>query len=153
MSSLTLTNIQNQINLYGYSIVIIMGNVGNALIVIRFYKQCQNACSLYLLCSAIMNSVFLTLGSFTQLLPIYYGDAALYKFALCKINYYLQCATAQIAKTTLVFACIDRFLITSDRVRFRALSTTKRAKYFIFFTITFWLLMEIYKYGNPEDLY
>jgi hypothetical protein len=39
----------------------------------------------------------------------------------------------------LVLACIDRYLITSDRASFRAFSTLKRAKYFIFFTYIFWL--------------
>ena len=66
MSSLTLSNIQTQLNLYGYPILLVLGNIGNALIVIRFSQQRQNACSLYLLCSAIMNSLYLTLGSFTS---------------------------------------------------------------------------------------
>ena len=44
----------------------------------------------------------------------------------------------------LVLACIDRFLITSDRASFRAFSTPKRAKYLIFFSIIFWSLFVIH---------
>jgi hypothetical protein len=44
----------------------------------------------------------------------------------------------------IVFACIDRFLITSSRATFRAFSTTKRAKYFIFFSLIFWALSTIH---------
>ena len=51
-----------------------------------------------------------------------------FNLALCKITLYLQDVIAQVAKTMQVFASIDRFLITSDRVSFRALSTSKRAK-------------------------
>jgi hypothetical protein len=44
----------------------------------------------------------------------------------------------------IVFACIDRFLITSSRATFRAFSTPKRAKYFIFFSLIFWALSTIH---------
>jgi hypothetical protein len=40
----------------------------------------------------------------------------------------------------LLLACIDRYLITSDRASFRAFSTPRRAKYFILFTYIFWLI-------------
>jgi hypothetical protein len=43
----------------------------------------------------------------------------------------------------LILACIDRFLITSNRARFRAFSTPKRAKYLIFFSCIFWSLFLI----------
>jgi hypothetical protein len=44
----------------------------------------------------------------------------------------------------LILACIDRFLITSRRVSFRAFSTPKRANYLVFFTSIFWLLSAIH---------
>ena len=61
----------------------------------------------------------------------------IFQLALCKITLYLQDVITQVAKTMLVFADVDRFLITSDRVGFRALSTFKRAKYLISFAVIF----------------
>ena len=58
MSSLTLINIQNQFNFYGYSILVVVGNIGNTLIIIRFWQQRQHACTLYILCAAIGNVSF-----------------------------------------------------------------------------------------------
>jgi hypothetical protein len=49
-----------------------------------------------------------------------------------------------VAKTMLVLACIDRFLITNDRAILRALSTPKKAKYLICFSIIFWFLISIH---------
>jgi hypothetical protein len=42
------------------------------------------------------------------------------------------------------FACVDRFMITNERANFRAFSTLKRAKWFIFFSIIFWLIFDIH---------
>jgi hypothetical protein len=44
----------------------------------------------------------------------------------------------------IIAACIDRFLLTSSRARYRAFSKPKQAKWFIFFTIIFWSLFLIF---------
>ena len=144
MSSSTLTTIQTQLNLYGYSIFMILGNIGNVFIVIIFSRQRQNACAIYLISSAIVNSVYLTFNGFVQIFPFYYGDGTIRAIIFCKIYTYILNVLGQIAKTMVVLACIDRFLITSDRASFRAFSTPKRAKYLIFFSIIFWSLFAIH---------
>jgi hypothetical protein len=144
MSSISLTTIQTQLNLYGFSLFMILGNAGNAFIVILFSKQRQNACSIYLLSAAIVNILYLTFNGFTTIFPVNYGDETLLAFGLCKITPYIIGFLGQISKTMLVLACIDRFLITSDRAGFRAFSTPKRAKYLIFFSALFWPLLAIH---------
>jgi hypothetical protein len=144
MSSSTLTTIQNQFNLYGYSIFIILGNVGNLFIMKLFSRQLQSACSIYLFSLAIINDLYLTLNCLVQLFPFYYGDETMGKFALCKIRTYLSHVLGQISKTMLVLACIDRFLITNNRTNFRSFSTPKRAKYLIFCSIIFWFVISIH---------
>ena len=69
MSSSTLTTIQNQLNLYGYSIFMILGNIGNVFIVIIFSRQRQNACSIYLISSAVVNIVYLTFNGIVSIFP------------------------------------------------------------------------------------
>jgi hypothetical protein len=144
MSSSTLTTIQAQLNLYGFSIILILGNIGNIFIVILFSRQRRHACSIYLISAAIMNDIYLTFNSFIEIFPFYYADETIGKFALCKIRYYLPSIIAQGARTMLILACIDRFLITDDRASFRAFSTPKRAKWFIFLAIIFWSLLGIH---------
>jgi hypothetical protein len=144
MSSTNLQTIQAQLNLYGYSLLMILGNAGNAFIVIIFSKQRQNACSIYLLSSAIVNILYLTFTGFTSIFPFNYSNGTPLAFVLCKIYPYIINVLGQVAKTMLVLACIDRFLITNGRATFRAFSTPKRAKYLIFFSVMFWSLVPIF---------
>ncbi|CAF1194649.1 unnamed protein product [Adineta steineri] len=141
MSSPTLAIIQNQLNRYGNSIATILGDIGNIFIIIIFSQQHRNACSLYLVTAAICNNFYLTFSCIVQYFPFYYLDETVRAFILCKIRYYVPILIAQIAKTMMVFACIDRYMITSNRATFRALSTIKRAKYLIVFSVIFWLLV------------
>jgi hypothetical protein len=143
MSSTNPHTIQVQLNLYGYSLFMILGNAGNAFIVIIFSQQRQNACSIYLLSSAIVNILYLTFDGFTTIFPVNYADETPLAFVLCKIYPYILTVLGQVAKTMLVLACIDRFLITNDRATFRAFSTPKRAKYLIFFSVILWSLSAI----------
>ncbi len=140
MSTSILITIQNQISLYGYLIVMILGDIGNLFSVLIFSQYRRNACAIYLIALALINSVFLTYNCFTQVFPFYYGDETIRAFALCKLNQYLPNIFGQIGNTMIIAACIDRFLLTSDRASYRAFSTPKRAKWLIFFTIIFWPL-------------
>jgi hypothetical protein len=133
MSSSILTTIENQLTVYGYSICMILGNIGNVFIVIVFSQQRQGACAIYLICSAVMNIVYLTYDGIATIFMFYYPDRTILVIIFCKLYKYILYIFGQEAKTMLVLACIDRFLITSDRAGFRAFSTPKRAKYLLFF--------------------
>jgi hypothetical protein len=144
MSSSTLTTIENQLTVDGYSICMLLGNIGNVFIVIIFSRQRQSACAIYLICSAVMNIIYLTFDGIATIFMLYYPDRTTRVIIFCKIYKYLLYILGQEAKTMIILACIDRFLITSNRVNFRAFSTPKRAKYLIFFSTIFWSLSTIH---------
>jgi hypothetical protein len=121
----------------------ILGNIGNIFIVIIFSQQRQSACAIYLICAAVMNTVYLTFDGIASIFILYYPDRTTSVILFCKIYKYILYAVGQVPKTLLTLACIDRFLITSRRASFRAFSTPKRAKYFIFFSCIFWSLFTI----------
>ncbi|CAF1182333.1 unnamed protein product [Adineta steineri] len=141
MSSPTLTAIQTQINFYVNPAVAILGGIGNIFVIIIFSQQHRNACFLYLVTAAIFNTIYLGFNRILQYVPFYYLDETARAFFLCKLRFYAPTVLGQVAKTMIVFACIDRYMITSNRATFRALSTTQRAKYLIVFSIIFWLLI------------
>jgi hypothetical protein len=118
MASSILIAIQTQFTLYGYSISMILGNIGNVFIVILFGRQHQNACSIYLISSAIMNIVYLTSIGINQLFPYNYNDGTIRTIILCKIFTYLPNFLGQVAKTILILTCIDRYMITSTNATF-----------------------------------
>jgi hypothetical protein len=144
MSSSTLATIQTQLIVYGYSILMILGNIGNTFIIILFHRNRQNPCSIYLSSSALMNIVYLTMYFCEQVFPFNYTDGTIRALLVCKLYIYILIAFGQTAKTVLVLACIDRFLITNDRASLRAFSTPKKAKYLICFSIIFWFLFSIH---------
>jgi hypothetical protein len=144
MSSSTLTTIENVLTVYGYAITMILGNIGNLFIIIIFSRQRQSACAIYLIYSAVVNIVASTYSSIATILMFYYPDRTTLVISFCKLHKYILYILGQEPKTMLVFACIDRFLISSDRVSFRAFSTPKRAKYFICSSFIFWLLTTIH---------
>jgi len=144
MSSSTLTTINNQLTVYGYSISMILGNIGNVFIVMIFHRQRQSACAIYLICSAVMNIVYLTFDGIATIFMFYYPNETTRVIIFCKMYKYFLYIFGQEGKTMIVSACIDRFLITSSRVDFRAFSTPKRAKYLIFFSLIFWSLSTIH---------
>ena len=144
MASSTLTAIQNQFNLYGNAIFAVVGNIGNIFIIIIFRRQHTTACSIYLISSAVVNFIFLTVNGYFQIFPFNYSDGTNGSIIFCKISAYILNVLGQSSKTILIFACIDRFLITSDRASFRAFSTIKRAKYLILFSFIFWSLLTLH---------
>lgn len=139
MSVASLISIQNQLNYYGYLTVLVTGIIGNLLILPIFGRQRQNACSIYLLALALTNLLYLIVTYFFKFFSIHYNDGSTGAIIFCKIANYAPSYFGQVSKTILVWACIDRYLITSHRAKFRALTTPKRAKYFIFFTYLFWI--------------
>jgi len=143
MSSSTLTTIENGLTLYGNPIFLTLGNIGNVFIIIIFSGQRQSACAIYLTSSGVMNSLYLTFSGIASLVTYYYPEKTMGIMAFCKMYAFIVNIIGQIPKSMIIFACIDRFLITSDLPRFRAFSTPKRAKYFIFFSIIFWVLLAI----------
>jgi hypothetical protein len=139
MSSSTLVAIQTQLNLYSYPIFMILGSIGNAFILIIFSGHRQNACSIYLITSTIINILYLLASGFFEIFAVY-DDGTIRVLILCKISTYMPNVMGQVTKTMLVLACIDRYLITNNQALFRAFSTPKRAKYVIVFSIIFWLI-------------
>ncbi|CAF0790546.1 unnamed protein product [Adineta steineri] len=144
MSSTTLTTIQDQLILFGYPTWMILGNIGNIFIIMIFIRYRHNACSIYILNLAIMDNLYLTFLSLTQMIPFSYKNITIYALAYCKIRFYLTNIFGQVAKTMLVLSCIDRFMISSDRTSLRRFSTYKRAKFLIFFSVICWLLICIH---------
>jgi len=144
MSSPTLSTIQTQLNLYGYPILLILGIIGNVFIVILFSRQRRNPCAIYLMSSAIVNSVYILCFALVQIFPYNYGNGTMLESVVCKLFAYLLNDLGQIARTMIVLACLDRFLITNERATFRAFSTLKRAKWLILLSILFWLVFNIF---------
>jgi hypothetical protein len=130
--------------LYGNPICMILGNIGNLFIVIIFSRQRQSACAIYLIASAVVNTVYITFHCIAPIIIFYDPNSTTGTIIFCKIYTFTLNFLGQIPKTLIIITCIDRFLITSNRASFRAFSTPKLAKYMIFFTCLFWAIFLIH---------
>lgn len=140
MSTLSLTAIQTRMNYYSYPILLTLGSIGNLFNLILFNRQRHNACSIYLTNSAVTNLLYLISNGLFRIISVPYNDGSMRALVVCKLANYLPSFLGQVTKTILIFACIDRFIITNHRATFRVFSTPKRAKYFIVFAYIFWSL-------------
>lgn len=140
MSVFLLPTIQARINYYSYPVLITVGCIGNMLNLILFNRQRHNACSIYLINSSITNLLYLINNGFFRMFPVPYNDGSMRALIVCKLSNYLPGFLGQVTKTILILACIDRYLITSDRASLRLFSTPKRAKYLILFAYIFWFI-------------
>ena len=131
-------------NYYGYPILLVVGDFGNILIIIIFHGHKYNACSLYLVSSAMANIFYLTVGGLIRIFASSYSTWSLQALIMCKLSYYIPGFFGQVTKTLLVCACIDRYMITSKSVRLRAFSTLKRAKYVTAIVYIAWAIIPIH---------
>ena len=129
--------------------LMVIGNIGNAFIIIIFGRQRKTACSIYLTSSAVVNSLFLTINFCFTRFSFDYSVETLGAITYCKVSAYVLNILGQVAKTLLAFACIDRFLITCDRASFsRILVQSNEQKYVIVFTFIFWSLLTLHVSTN-----
>lgn len=140
MTTPILEDIQTQLDFYGYPILIIFGVIGNIFIFILFNRRRYNACSIYLVSSAVANIFDLTVGGSLQINSSSYEDGSLRSLILCKLSNYIPAFLGQVTKTLLIFACVDRYLITSQSATLRAITTLKRAKYCTVGIYVFWAI-------------
>ena len=149
MSSLaaSLISIQDNIIRYVFPLILVLGNFGNlvAIIILSKRHNRQNPCSLYLLVSSIIGSIGLNWAFGTTLNAIYQSpDPFTVSTVLCKSRSYILQTTSAIYRTMIVLACMDRFAVTSSRVRVRAFSTPKIALKMIGITTAFWMIVSIH---------
>jgi hypothetical protein len=144
MSSSVLPLLQDQLNRYALPIILILGNVGNAFIVILFNKHRQNSCSMYLILAAVMNSAFITFNIPISRYAIDFVDPTSLSLPFCKVRFYLYHAWGQIARYLIVLACVDRYVLTTNNVYFRAMNRPSVARYTIGSVIVFWHVASIH---------
>jgi predicted permease len=98
MSTSILPIVQIQLTRYVMPIILIIGNIGNIFIVILFSRHRKNACSLYLICAAVMNFGFIGYIIPMGVYSLTYGDPGSYSLIFCKLRQYLLHIYSQLAK-------------------------------------------------------
>jgi hypothetical protein len=142
--STILLPIQQAITRYLFPVVVVVGNIGNLLIIAVFTQRSRrtNACSLYLLFNAVANLVNVNWA----LIPIIYAlehppDPVGQSLILCRMRGYILHVTSNYFRSLVVLACFDRFAMSSVHVSIRSWSSVKVASRAIPLAFVSWLFI------------
>ncbi|CAF1228526.1 unnamed protein product [Adineta steineri] len=136
--------IQAQITLYGMSTLMILGNIGNIIFIILFYRRRQNSCAMYLLCAAIVQSATLTFNSVINLYGLNYSDPTVHSLFLCKFRAYITHIWNQTGRYLTVLACIDRYIWTANNAHGRLINRPSTSRCFTIILFLFWHIFSIH---------
>ncbi|CAF1019114.1 unnamed protein product [Adineta steineri] len=136
--------IQTQITRYGMSALMILGNIGNILIIILFYQRRKNSCAMYLLCVALLNSASLTCTGVINVYALDYGDPTARSLVFCKLRLYVTHIWNQSSRYLTVLACIDRYMWTRDDAHTRFMIRSSTSRYLAAMVFLFWHIFPIH---------
>jgi hypothetical protein len=119
-----------QINRYFSIFIFLFGTIGNILntFVLSQRELRTNPCSLFFLISSVANLVAILSGLTTRMLSGWALDLTNTIDWLCKLRAFVLFVSRNIASWTIMFAAIDRWLLSSVNVHRRQLSSLKHAQ-------------------------
>lgn len=122
MSAAVLPFIQAQLTYYGGTTALVLGVIGNALVVLLFSKNHRNACSMCLMWASVMNICSLSYSIPQNIYTYAYGDLTVRSLIYCRIRNYLGNVWGQMARFFILLACVDRYVLTNGDINSWALS-------------------------------
>lgn len=144
MSINLLPVIQTELNRYGLSTVLVLGTIGNALVVVMFSKHRRRSCCMYLLWASVLNNIYLLFALPPTLYSLTYGDLNGRSLIYCKLRFYLTHTLGQVARFFIILACFDRYLLTTISIRGQRLTQPSSARVLMITTFLFWHISAIH---------
>jgi hypothetical protein len=126
----TLNYISNQVNIYDYGVILVLGIFGNTLNIIMFSTKLKNSvCTFYLLVSDICNMASILAYILPSIVQLTYGKNGTESSVLwCKLTNYICDTCILISTYTFCLASVDRYFCTSSQPNRRQWSSMKIAK-------------------------
>lgn len=144
---MSLTFIGQQCLIYGGSIFLIGGLIGNTINILIFSKvrkYRQTPCTFYFLIASVANLIYISFNFTTRIYGNIIGyDLSNLSITWCKTRQFLIVAFSMITLTNSCLAAIDQFLATSKHVHFRRLSNMQWAYRLVAFVTLLWFLHAI----------
>ncbi|CAF0974765.1 unnamed protein product [Rotaria sp. Silwood1] len=142
-----LDNIVIYLHRYITWILFLLGNIGNILTGVIFFKKSwkKNVCVFYFLNCLLVNFAYINTtmvgSSFTFGFQIHSESS---NVVLCKILYYVSYLLSVLLPNILILASIDRLLISSKNIDTRLYSSKRLAYFSISVSTIFWIIFYIH---------
>jgi hypothetical protein len=142
-----LNNVTFYLNRYGNLAICILGNIGNLLSAIVFFKKSwkKNVCVFYFLICLLLSTMYLNstiLGS--CLISGFNINLINTSVIFCKIFFYIAYTAPALFPTVLILASIDRLLISSQNVDTRLYSSKRLAYFSVSISTFFWIVFQFH---------
>ena len=122
----------------------IIGNVMNVIVFVSMRTYRITPCTFYFLIGSIANILYITIVLTTRILAIGYDlDLTRQSIVWCKMRSFFIFSLSLMTVTCSSLSTIDQYLITSENVRFRRLSSIKNARRIVIFFGVLWSLHAI----------
>ena len=146
MPETNLVSVQQDMIRYGMSIYYSLGIVGNICNCIIFtrpnYRHTPS--SIYFLFLSIFAIVYLTWAMIPLFQSLNYTDPQTQILFYCKIRLYFGHILGQCIRCIVVYACIDRYIVTQTNVRIRSMSSIRTAVKLVFITFVALFIIAIH---------
>jgi hypothetical protein len=146
MAVTNLPFIQQQMIRYGITAYLALGLMGNILNCIMFTRPLyrRTPSSIYFLSLSILAIIYLIWSIFPLIYTLGHTDPQTQSLVYCKLRLYGSHVLGQCLRYIVVFACIDRFVVTRTNVRIRSLNSVQIAIKVIFIIFGVWLVASIH---------
>ncbi len=124
-----LPSIKQEMVRYGMSIYFTLGIVGNICNCIMFTRPIyrRSASSIYLLSLSIFDIMYLIWSMFPLFYTLNHTDLQSQSLFYCKMRLYISHILGQCIRYVVVFACIDRYIVSQPNTRLRSLNSVQMA--------------------------
>jgi hypothetical protein len=138
--------IQQQMIRYGITLYFALGLIGNTFNCIMFARPLyrRTPSSMYFLSLSIFAIIYLIWSVVPLIYTLGHTDPQTQSLVYCKLRLYGSHILGQCLRYVVVFACIDRFVVTRTNVRVRSLNSVSMAIKVIFIIFGVWLVASIH---------
>ncbi|UJR32880.1 hypothetical protein I4U23_020341 [Adineta vaga] len=138
-----LVHIEKQLTIFVYPLWLIFGITGCLLNLIIFSRPQlrTTSCSIYFFAASVDHLMTLIIGIGPTIYSLFYPDLQIQSLLFCKLRGYLFQICLMLSRWFIAFACIDRYVLTSDEVRLRNLANRKIACRALIFIIVVWFII------------
>ncbi|CAF3718921.1 unnamed protein product [Adineta steineri] len=141
-----LLSIQQNMIRYGMAIYVALGIIGNICNCIIFTKSTyrRTSSSTYFLSLSIISIIYLIWSTFPLFYTLDHQDLQTQSLFYCKTRLYVGHCLGQCMRYIVVFACIDRYIITRVNVHIRSLSSVQMAMKIVYIIIIVYFIISIH---------
>lgn len=141
-----LSEVQWYLTRYGMTTYIILGSIGLFFNIMVFILPAyyRNPFSLYIFVASLCGLIGLNFSAVPVVYALDHPNPVTVSAIFCQVQFYFRHSFNQMMRTLFIFACVDRYAISSQKARIRSFSQYRIAVWITISVPIFWLIISIF---------